>query len=174
MTIVRIALEHELSSMKPIKVRTFIKWAITLLISLFAFQISAELFLPKRHFSSTADYCDKCGIRRWITKDAPVGVDIEGAEELVETDLSKWYAEHLGRNCDHQWRHNHSNGETYLTLGSLRLWRISGEAGSSVTPRLVDLSDDDQQRLEELLAQSPDKCREYIHEQLAKLRRNDE
>jgi hypothetical protein len=156
--------------MLPFKLRlsTLVKLGVALILAAFVVPMVADLTLPRRCATTETLVCDQCGIRLWISKDSPVGVDplVPEHRELVETGLSKWFAVHFDQKCAHSWRHNHSTSDTYLTLAGWRLWSICGGAGSTVTPSLVGLNDDDRLELERMYSEDPSKCREFIHEQL--------
>jgi hypothetical protein len=124
--------------------------------------------ITKRQKATRTLICDQCGIRTWISTDELVGSSAPAKEQRTfqNTELSRWFASHITTNCQHTWRLNHSSGQTYVSVAGLRLWTISGTAGSSPTPLLVYLSPDDRARLESLFRQSPDACRSFIHARL--------
>jgi hypothetical protein len=66
-----------------------------------------------------------------------------------------------GTPCEHQWRRVDSHTRRYFRFGPLCVGR-GGEAGSSPTPRLVYLNDQDREDLEELYKNDPDECRAYV------------
>lgn len=131
--------------------------------------IVALLFVTTRRSKTTADYfCNRCGIRLWVTTDQPLHSSAPAQEQrtLEQTGLSRWFTAHLSTNCEHAWNTNHVSTLVYVSLAGHRLWKDFGASGSWTTPPLIYLGSNDSAHLEAVLKESPEACRLFIHERL--------
>ncbi len=130
--------------------------------------VSAPFLIAKRQKNTKTFICDQCGIRLWVTSDELVRSSGAARENrsLEQTELSRWFSAHITKNCPHTWRFNHSSRQTYVSLAGLRIWKISGGAGSSPTPPIVFFSADDRAKVESLFQRSPAACQKFIHDRL--------
>jgi hypothetical protein len=128
----------------------------------------ADLFLPVGHEQGEAHLCDQCGIWLSIHSDdhADPTAPPQEHRKFSDTELSKWYAANIDPDCQHTWRRIHSDHFQYVSLAGYRLWNLVSGHGSSRTPGLVDLSADDRAHLENLLRESPEVCKRFIHDKL--------
>jgi hypothetical protein len=121
--------------------------------------------IPSNESSASVVYlCARCGIRRGVEETATVDEPpstLAHHEELLPTELSRWHADHYPEPCPHQWRLNHHVHRRYRRVWSLTIQQSAG-MGSSVTPRLVDLSEQDADLLDALFEASPIVCEHYI------------
>jgi hypothetical protein len=125
------------------------------------------LAISKKHQSSKAFFCDQCGIRMWVNTNEMINSTRSGEQRRMEdTELSRWFATHVGTNCQHTWRLNHFTDRTYVAFARFPLWQISGVSGSLNTPALIYLAEDDRERVEKLLARNREDCRNYIRSRL--------
>ncbi len=127
-----------------------------------------SLVTTRWHKGATAQFCEQCGIRLWITSDHPVESNPQSSEErsLEDTDLSRWFKAHISPDCEHKWRFNHSTSYVYLSIAGRQVWKISGVAGSYPTPPIILQFDREKAQVESLYRESPEKCTSYIRSRL--------
>ena len=142
-------------------------WAIMLLCAVMIAALT-PFVITRKYEREKALMCTQCGVKLLIGSYglADASKPIVERNTFDHTELSRWFSAHISANCRHSWQTNLLYARTYMSLGENRLWDISRAFGSSPTPSLVDLSADDRTQLENLLRQSPDACRNFIHARL--------
>ena len=130
----------------------------------------------KRGYSAKDSFCDKCGVQLFVESDKVVGSSgpLVELSTFKETELSRWFTSRFGTNCLHTWQRKNFSGQTYYSLGRVRLLKIVGFSGSGNSPSLLYLFPSDREKLESLFRQSPDACRQFIHARLLMLPEKDE
>jgi hypothetical protein len=141
-------------------------WAIMLLCVVMVTAL-APFVIVKKYDNTMALMCNQCGVKLWVSSaglaDSTNRVRKVTDHTFEHTELSRWFSANISSNCQHSWQTNLRYARTYMSLGENRLWDVSRAFGSSPRPSLIDLSADDRARLENLLRQSPDACRNFIH-----------
>ena len=142
-------------------------WAIMLVCGVMIAALM-PFVITKKYERDKALMCTRCGVKLWIGSYglADASKPIIERSAFQDTELSLWFSAHISTNCQHSWQTNLRSDRTYMSFGENRLWNISRAFGSSPTPSLVDLSADDRTQLENLLRQSSDACRNFIHARL--------
>lgn len=115
------------------------------------------------HQSQSYSYtCTTCGLQRWGHHESLIGNSdyLSSEERFVETDFSKWHAEHFGDNCRHTWKEGPGGSSRYASIFGIR-WNVF-RSSWRVSQQTIELDDKQRQMLEALFAEDPKACQAHI------------
>jgi hypothetical protein len=143
-------------------------WLVLLGCAVFV-AVATPFSITKRQKTAKASICGQCGVKAWWRSDVLLSeANTAGEQHTYEdTQLSRWFTSHVSTNCEHAvWIFNRLSRQTYMSLGTVRLWDLSRASSAARTSPLVHLSTEDRVHLENLLRGSPEDCRSFLRTQL--------
>jgi len=143
---------------------------ILVLLALFLVAgVLIPLVPPSTYERSDRDSCLNCGAARLLKEHGRIGQPepVAQSTEVLDTELSRWYEQHISSDCQHEWVFAHGSIDRYSSLFGIFRWRSVGEAGSGRFSSLPNLDPEDRDTLIRLLdTQGPAACTRFIRQEI--------